>query len=158
MRNSNIFFPNICFRLYIYVQRKTRGMVDHITINTIVEFYLKEEPQCLNIADLGCSSGPNTFYLVKQIINLIDSECKIKSQEEPELHVFLNDLPANDFNSVFINLSEFGRKHGPTSVFFAGVPGSFYGRLFPRNSLHFIHSSYCLHWLSQVYKISVIIT
>ena len=35
--------------------------------------------------------------------------------------------------------------------FVAGVPGSFYGRLFPRNSLHFAHSSYCLMWLSQVY-------
>ncbi|KAH7689253.1 SAM dependent carboxyl methyltransferase protein [Dioscorea alata] len=32
----------------------------------------------------------------------------------------------------------------------AGVPGSFYGRLFPSNSLHFAHSSYCLMWLSQV--------
>ncbi|XP_039119009.1 salicylate carboxymethyltransferase-like [Dioscorea cayenensis subsp. rotundata] len=32
----------------------------------------------------------------------------------------------------------------------AGVHGSFYGRLFLRNSLHFVHSSYILMWLSQV--------
>ncbi|XP_025886537.1 S-adenosyl-L-methionine:benzoic acid/salicylic acid carboxyl methyltransferase 2-like isoform X2 [Solanum lycopersicum] len=31
-----------------------------------------------------------------------------------------------------------------------GVAGSFYTRLFPSNSLHFVHSSYSLHWLSQV--------
>ncbi|CAN1805461.1 Salicylate carboxymethyltransferase, partial [Linum perenne] len=30
-----------------------------------------------------------------------------------------------------------------------GVPGSFYGRLFPEGSLHLVHSSYSLHWLSQ---------
>jgi len=34
--------------------------------------------------------------------------------------------------------------------FFSGVPGSFYGRLFMKKSLHFLHSSYSLHWLSQV--------
>ncbi|URE17921.1 carboxyl methyltransferase [Musa troglodytarum] len=31
-----------------------------------------------------------------------------------------------------------------------GVLGSFYGRLFPCNTVHFFHSSYCLMWLSQV--------
>ncbi|GFZ21295.1 S-adenosyl-L-methionine-dependent methyltransferases superfamily protein [Actinidia rufa] len=34
--------------------------------------------------------------------------------------------------------------------FAAGVPGSFHGRLFPKSSLHFAHSSYALHWLSKV--------
>jgi jasmonate O-methyltransferase len=32
----------------------------------------------------------------------------------------------------------------------AGLPGSFYTRLFPCHSVHFFHSSYCLMWLSQV--------
>nr|GMD74194.1 salicylate carboxymethyltransferase-like [Ipomoea batatas]GMD77738.1 salicylate carboxymethyltransferase-like [Ipomoea batatas] len=36
--------------------------------------------------------------------------------------------------------------------FFAGVGGSFYGRLFPSNTLHFVHSSNSLHWLSQIPK------
>ena len=31
-----------------------------------------------------------------------------------------------------------------------GVPGSFYDRLFPENSLHIVHSSFALHWLSEV--------
>ncbi|GFZ21296.1 S-adenosyl-L-methionine-dependent methyltransferases superfamily protein [Actinidia rufa] len=34
--------------------------------------------------------------------------------------------------------------------FAAGVPGSFHGRLFPKSSLHFVHSSCALHWLSRV--------
>ncbi|KAI7980715.1 Benzoate carboxyl methyltransferase, partial [Camellia lanceoleosa] len=36
------------------------------------------------------------------------------------------------------------------ACFRSGVPGSFYRRLFPRKSLHFVHSSYSVHWLSQV--------
>ncbi|KAI9182285.1 hypothetical protein LWI28_023872 [Acer negundo] len=32
------------------------------------------------------------------------------------------------------------------------IPGSFYGRLFPNNSLHLIFSSYSLNWLSQAPK------
>ena len=32
----------------------------------------------------------------------------------------------------------------------AGVPGSFYGRLFPKSTLHFVYSGYSLHWLSKV--------
>ncbi|KDP38128.1 hypothetical protein JCGZ_04771 [Jatropha curcas] len=35
--------------------------------------------------------------------------------------------------------------------FAAGVPGSFFhGRLFPRSSLHLMHTSTSLHWLSQM--------
>ncbi|KAF2305636.1 hypothetical protein GH714_007166 [Hevea brasiliensis] len=36
--------------------------------------------------------------------------------------------------------------------FAAGVPGSFHGRLFPESSVHFVHSSHALHWISQVPK------
>ncbi|KAL1073039.1 hypothetical protein V6Z11_D11G193900 [Gossypium hirsutum] len=43
---------------------------------------------------------------------------------------------------------ENGPKFGP--FFTAGVPGSFYGRLFPSKTLHIVHSSSSIHWLSQV--------
>jgi jasmonate O-methyltransferase len=33
--------------------------------------------------------------------------------------------------------------------FVAAVPGSFYGPLFPKKSLHFVHSCFSLHRLSQ---------
>ncbi|CAA3032622.1 SAM dependent carboxyl methyltransferase, partial [Olea europaea subsp. europaea] len=41
---------------------------------------------------------------------------------------------------------------GPEGCFISCVPGSFYGRLFPKKSLHFVHSSSSLHWLSQCLK------
>ncbi|GJW53803.1 benzoate carboxyl methyltransferase-like protein [Tanacetum coccineum] len=36
--------------------------------------------------------------------------------------------------------------------FVSAVPGFFYARLFPDQSMHFVHSSYSLQWLSQVPK------
>ncbi|KAG6603956.1 Salicylate carboxymethyltransferase, partial [Cucurbita argyrosperma subsp. sororia] len=63
----------------------------------------------------------------------------------------------NDFNSLFKSLPSFHQNlkthignHDLGPCFFTGVPGSFYNRLFPRATLHFVHSSYSLHWLSQV--------
>ncbi|KAJ1377721.1 SAM dependent carboxyl methyltransferase [Sesbania bispinosa] len=64
----------------------------------------------------------------------------------PELLVFFNDQVTNDFNTLFKNLT-------PNRKYFAvGVPGSFHGRLFPRKTLHFVHSSSSLCWLSTVPK------
>lgn len=74
----------------------------------------------------------------------------------PGLTVSLNDLPGNDFNYIFKALPEFYKKLkekkgcGLEQCFVSAVAGSFYGRLFPRKSLHFVHSSSSLHWLSQV--------
>ncbi|CAN1163549.1 Probable jasmonic acid carboxyl methyltransferase 2 [Linum perenne] len=114
----------------------------------------------LGIADLGCSSGPNSLQLVSKIVDLIHSECIIMDRPIPELAVFLNDLPGNDFTNILRSLPEFYKnlKHAakasddpiPIGVFVSATAGSFYGRLFPRNSLHFVHSSSSLHWLSQV--------
>ncbi|KAH7852224.1 hypothetical protein Vadar_022006 [Vaccinium darrowii] len=121
---------------------------------------------CMRIADIGCSSGPNTFLVISEIIETLrafsdqSQYCKAS-----ELQIYLNDLPENDFNAIFKLLPSFYKKlkkdyeekgedeaTGPANCFIMGVPGSFYCRLFPSNNLHFVHSSYSLHWLSQVPK------
>lgn len=43
--------------------------------------------------------------------------------------------------------SEVKSQMGP--LYFFGAPGSFYEKLFPNNSLHFVHSSYSLQFLSK---------
>ncbi|PQQ15531.1 putative S-adenosylmethionine-dependent methyltransferase [Prunus yedoensis var. nudiflora] len=101
-----------------------------------------------HIADLGCSVGPNTFFAVENIIEAV--KFKFQSQglnsQIPEFQVFFNDHTQNDFNMLFRSLPQ-NRQY-----YAAGVPGSFYGRLFPNASIHFFHSSYALQWLSRVPK------
>ncbi|GMN46301.1 hypothetical protein TIFTF001_015487 [Ficus carica] len=97
------------------------------------------------IADLGCSTGPNTFMAVQCIIDAVDNKFKSheRSTASPKYQVFFNDAVQNDFNELFMSLPS-DRKY-----FAAGVPGSFHGRLFPDASLHFVHSSFALHCLSS---------
>lgn len=112
---------------------------------------------CFVIADLGCSSGMNTLLVASSIIDTIHEVCKENNHKTPQIQVCLNDLFENDFNNLFKILPNFykilkedkGENFAP--CFVSAVPGSFYDRLFPNRSLHFVHSSYSIHWLSQVY-------
>ncbi|KAL0374162.1 UNVERIFIED_CONTAM: Benzoate carboxyl methyltransferase [Sesamum radiatum] len=112
--------------------------------------------KCLKLVDLGCSSGPNTLFIISYILNAIEDLCskRIRSIDHhlPEFEVFLNDLPDNDFNNLFKLLLNSDMINGKKKkrCFLYGLPGSFYCRLFPSNTLHFAYSSYSLHWLSQV--------
>ncbi|XP_021908283.1 benzoate carboxyl methyltransferase-like [Carica papaya] len=115
-------------------------------------------PACFRVADLGCSSGPNTLQVISEIINTIDDDIICNQQKDdrdhhdPEIQVFLNDLPTNDFNSVLKEVPAFYNQRDKNKLrcFVSAVAGSFYGRLFPKESLDFVHSSTSLHWLSKV--------
>ncbi|KAL6270064.1 hypothetical protein ACE6H2_026975 [Prunus campanulata] len=140
------------------LQRAVISMVKPIVGASIVELCCTLFPECLKVADLGCSSGPNTLLVVSDIIDSIHTTYQKLNRPPPSLQFFLNDLPENDFNTVFRSLPGFYKKLDEEhekkfrSCFIAGMPGSFYGRLFPNNSLHFVHSSYALHWISEVPK------
>ncbi|XP_030923436.1 salicylate carboxymethyltransferase-like isoform X1 [Quercus lobata] len=138
-------------------QKKASDMVKHITTETIQELFVTTTPNSIGIADLGCSSGPNTLTIIKDIVKAVErTSSTLMLHQPPEFRVYLNDLPTNDFNSIFKTLPEFYRelrkeKSGVCpSIFIGGYAGSFYGRLFPNNCLHFVYSSYSLHWLSRV--------
>lgn len=111
-------------------------------------------PESLGIADLGCSSGPNTLLPITHIMDTTKSKYNSLGLKSPEFRLFLNDLYSNDFNNIFLSLPEFFKKikeqDKERKCFVFAVPGSFYGRLFPTNTLHFVHSSSSIHWLSQV--------
>ena len=141
-------------------QKKASDMMKHITIETIQQLYLTTTPRSLGIADLGCSSGPNTLSFIKDMFDAVEGTSSKTLVPGPEFRVYLNDLPTNDFNTIFKALPDFYKdlgkgSKGRPSIFIAGIPGSFYGRLFPNNCLHFIYSSYSLHWLSQVINYSL---
>nr|XP_048330663.1 loganic acid O-methyltransferase-like [Ziziphus jujuba var. spinosa] len=105
------------------------------------------------VADLGCSIGPNTFLGVQNIIDAVELKYqKTQGQSSfqlPEFQVFFNDQISNDFNQLFTSLP-------PERRYYAmGVPDSFHDRLFSDGSLHFVHSSYSFQMLSEVPKVVV---
>ncbi|MFS7995186.1 putative salicylate carboxymethyltransferase [Helianthus anomalus] len=117
---------------------------------------LKSFSRCFKIADLGCSSGPNTLFVVTNILDIVHDMCLENNSQVPQFQVFFNDLVENDFNTVFRSLPAFysklkkkkGDKSGACYVY--AVPGSFYSRLFPNKNIHLFNSSYAVHWLSRV--------
>ena len=135
-------------------------MVKPIIVEAVLELMMSSNImgiESMGIADLGCSSGPNTLLLISQVMDVI------RGADQPstitELRVYLNDLFSNDFNTIFMSLPEFFNKlkqgyhdnhQHLMNPFISAVPGSFHGPLFPRKSLHFVHSCFSLHWLSQV--------
>jgi len=98
------------------------------------------------IADFGCSAGPNTFLAMEKIMEAVEQKYHAQFQNSPplEFQVFFNDVTANDFNTLFKTLPSYQK------YFAAGVPGTFYGRLFPKSTLHLAYASYSLQWLSKV--------
>ncbi|CAA0832429.1 Indole-3-acetate O-methyltransferase 1 [Striga hermonthica] len=96
------------------------------------------------VADLGCSCGTNTIHVVEVIIkHMVERYEAAGCGGPPEFSAFFSDLPSNDFNTLFQLLP-------PRSYFAAGVPGSFYRRLFPAKSVDVFYSAFSLHWLSRV--------
>lgn len=139
----------------VIVISETRPVIE----KSVKEVYAALLPKTMVVADLGCSSGPNTLIFVSNVINAIaNHSSKLGDQGgHVEVQFFLNDLPGTDFNQLFRSLEQFKRSaemdgKGDTlpPYYVSGVPDSYYTRLFPRRSVHLFHSSYCLHWRSQV--------
>ncbi|KAG6539126.1 anthranilate O-methyltransferase 1-like [Zingiber officinale] len=140
-------------------QRKLIIMTKSMLENAIEQMFKTLLLKRITIVDLGCSSGPNTLLVLSQVLDIISKLYKQSKEETlPEIQFILNDLPSNDFNSVFQSLEEFKKKIKEERenllipYYVSAVPGSFHGRLFPSSTVHFFHSSTSLHWLSQVPK------
>lgn len=120
----------------------SKGITDNLDINQLFS------PSSTNftIVDLGCSVGPNTFIAVENIIESVKLKCRSNGFDPSiiEFQAYFNDHIFNDFNLLFKSLPL------NKQYYAAGVPGSFHGRLFPKTSIHFVHSSYSLQWLSKV--------
>ncbi|KAF4385071.1 hypothetical protein G4B88_029113, partial [Cannabis sativa] len=132
------------------------AITDKLDISKLFTNLVGSSSNIFRIADFGCSVGPNTFTAVENIQEAIQQKYLLQSHElhnsssslvMPEFQVFFNDHVTNDFNTLFSSLAV-----GKRCYFTAGVPGSFHGRLFPNSSLHFVHSSLALHWLSTMPK------
>ncbi|CAO2828111.1 unnamed protein product [Amaranthus hypochondriacus] len=112
-----------------------------------------------NIVDLGCGVGPVPSALVSLVINVIkgklkELECESCDEVGFKCQIYMNDLPSNDFSTLFKDLMSLEglqtKYDGNPLCFLMGAPGSYYDRLFHPNTLDFVHANYALHWLSQV--------
>ncbi|RCV21057.1 hypothetical protein SETIT_4G106900v2 [Setaria italica] len=143
------------------IQEKAMFQIKPLLEEATREVYTALHPRIMVVADLGCSSGPNTLRFVSEVISIIDRYCKELGipHDHPELQFFLNDLPGNDFNNLFELVDQFKRsttinhqEEARPPYYISGLPGSFYTRLFPCESVHLFHSLFCLQWRSQAPK------
>ncbi|XP_057458828.1 probable jasmonic acid carboxyl methyltransferase 2 isoform X1 [Lotus japonicus] len=141
--NNSTLQRKVLFEMKSILEESIKTLLHHTTFKSN-----------LKVADLGCSSGPNSLLVVSDIMSVINTTRLGSKQEVPILQVYLSDLFGNDFNGIFKLLPDFyqkiqdrGDKAG--ACFINATPGNFYGRLFPNNYIDFFHSSNSLHWLSQ---------
>lgn len=119
--------------------------------DAIASMKLFSGEESIRIADLGCATGYNTVSTVDFVVQSLRKRYEAELSLVPEFEASFSDLPSNDFNSLFqLLLPSFDTTERP--YFVAGVPGSFYGRLFPSGKLHLVVSLNALHWLSMVYN------
>lgn len=132
----------------------------HLLEETLDMVHLSSPEVPFQVVDLGCSSGNNTIYIIDVIIKHMMKRHESSGLDPPEFSAFFSDLPSNDFNTLFQllpplanyggSMEECLAASGHRNYFAAGVPGSFYRRLFPARSIDVFHSAFSLHWLSQV--------
>jgi hypothetical protein len=122
-----------------------------VAIQSLKLFRREEEMDSVRIADLGCATGYNTLATIDMVVESLRHRYIQECGLEPEFEAFFSDLPSNDFNSLFRSLPAAMLSDGKTRRYFAaGVPGSFYGRLFPKRKLHVVVCLSALQWLSKV--------
>ncbi|KAI9079521.1 hypothetical protein K1719_038493 [Acacia pycnantha] len=86
-----------------------------------LETLLHDSSNVIRIADLGCSVGPNTFFIFQNFIDTLN----LKSQSQGhgfdslEFQVFFNDHVGNDFNTLFKSLPEEKQYYARRARFFS---------------------------------------
>ncbi|KAJ0526411.1 putative methyltransferase [Helianthus annuus] len=87
-------------------QRKVISMTKPIIDDALADLYSAMNfPKTLIMADHGCSSGPNTLLVASELVKSVDKiRQKFGNDESPEIQIYLNDLPHNDFNTIFLSV------------------------------------------------------
>ncbi|KAG6555381.1 hypothetical protein Mapa_002607 [Marchantia paleacea] len=136
------------------LQAKAVNVILPRFFEAIKSMNLTDSDQVFRIADLGCSSGPNTISAMEAVIDQVRARYREAEAGDsgPEIQVYFQDLPATDFNTLIKLLFSQPRSDEDKvrNYMSAAVPGSFYDRLFPKSTINIAISTFGLHWISEV--------
>ncbi|KAK6184247.1 hypothetical protein SNE40_006753 [Patella caerulea] len=151
----NVMNPGGQGTSYGDVQMRNKAFCDNskdqilkIVENLVTKPHLENEP--FTIADYGAADGSISMALMTDIIGTVRSKCG----KNKEIHVMYEDLPQNDFNSLFKRIH--GIIPNPRSylqdhenVYVTSTGTNFYKQCFPSNSVDLALSFTATHWLSK---------
>jgi len=131
------------------------SMLQPALMDTLLHHFSVHDSGPVHYADFGCSVGANTLGFAKFVMDTLKTKPEMSGRD---CVCHFADLPSNDFNTLFKQIPPIvgeGGGDGDGSVeertwFADGVPGSQYGRMFPRSSLHVAITTLTLHYLSEV--------
>ena len=106
------------------------------------------DSQPIVIADYGSSQGRNSLSPMRVAIEVV----RARLGSERPIFVFHEDLPENDFNSLFEVLNRDPQSyalHAP-NVFPCAIGRSFYKSVLPPNHVHLGWCSYAAMWISRI--------
>ncbi|KAH7372548.1 hypothetical protein KP509_17G009000 [Ceratopteris richardii] len=169
-KSQNYVFRNFCEAHFLqtldYVTSTFVRRDDAVSSScTDVGFDSRKSATHIRVADFGCSYGLNTLEHARLTFSsILQAAISGDIQRPIELQYIFSDLPQNDFNALFRSLNPLGpplqnfrrnencckESMEHIKFFAAGVPGSFYTRLLPEQSVHFSVCVFAMNWLSQV--------
>src|SRR5579875_2023677 len=109
---------------------------------------LGDRGEPIAIVDYGCSQGRNSLAPMRAGIDA----CRARTGPDRPIIVYHEDLPLNDFNTLFAVLATDPESYlvNRPHVFAAAIARSFFEAVLPANSVHLGWSSYAAMWLSRV--------
>nr|GMC74124.1 salicylate carboxymethyltransferase-like [Ipomoea batatas] len=101
------------------VQRNVIHMTKPIIEQAMTSLYTSlDNPKTISIADLGCSSGPNTLLAVSNLVKAVDDQRKkLRRRHSPEFQIYLNDdLPPTTSTPFSSHCQNIGGRYQVTGV------------------------------------------
>ena len=134
---------------YYNAHSRPQGSASELGI-PLLERAAREVPldgPALQIADLGSSQGKNSMLPMRAAIAAVRAR-----SADLTIAITHTDLASNDFTALFelLQSSPLSYLSGATNVYAYAAGSSFYGRLFPADTLHLGWNSIAVHWLSAV--------
>jgi hypothetical protein len=109
---------------------------------------LGPDSQPIVIADYGSSQGRNSLLPMRVAIEVV----RARIESERPIFVFHEDLPENDFNTLFAVLDRDPQSYllNAPNVYPCGIGRSFYKSVLPRSHVHLGWCSYAAMWISRI--------